>query len=311
METNLPVFEVFAKGQRIVFTSAFADTAAALAALRALPNKSEFAVSLLSRARLTDGQIPWVHKLATDGTRGARPAAAPVVEGLNLLPIVGLLQTAKAAGKKFPAIALRTATGGTVKLALAGERSKQPGTVNITDGRGYGSNVWFGRIGADGAVAKSRDWHEQVEQLLRALAADPAHVAGQHGISTGQCCFCGLALTDARSRSVGYGPVCAETFGMPWGDTTAADEADAAAKAPLVGPVDPFAGLGVCATHNLPELRDSHECIECLRARKREQAVREQVLEDGAREVQAEGDLHRAYAETQLNYYEDRRRTGD
>lgn len=72
---------------------------------------------------------------------------------------------------------------------------------------------------------------ERVLHALLAIAADPAKVAGQHGIATGTCSFCGRALSTRESRSVGYGPECAEKWGLPWGDTSAADAADAAAKA--------------------------------------------------------------------------------
>lgn len=35
---------------------------------------------------------------------------------------------------------------------------------------------------------------------------------------THACIFCGLDLTDDRSTDAGYGPVCAEKNGLPWGD---------------------------------------------------------------------------------------------
>lgn len=72
---------------------------------------------------------------------------------------------------------------------------------------------------------------ERVLDALLAIAADPAKVAGQNGIATGTCAFCGRALSTRESRSVGYGPECAEKWGLPWGDTSVADAADAAAKA--------------------------------------------------------------------------------
>lgn len=52
--------------------------------------------------------------------------------------------------------------------------------------------------------------------------------AKRFGDVTGQCVMCGRRLTDERSISVGYGPVCAEQQGWPWGeatDDTAAAEA--------------------------------------------------------------------------------------
>ncbi len=52
---------------------------------------------------------------------------------------------------------------------------------------------------------------------LRAIALDPAKAAQAYGTLTGQCCFCSRDLTDARSIDKGYGPVCADHFGLPWG----------------------------------------------------------------------------------------------
>jgi hypothetical protein len=56
--------------------------------------------------------------------------------------------------------------------------------------------------------------------LLDALAADPERVAAAYGKHTGQCCFCGSALSDGRSVAVGYGPICAKHYGMAWGEDT-------------------------------------------------------------------------------------------
>ena len=56
-----------------------------------------------------------------------------------------------------------------------------------------------------------------MEPHLKAFAADPETVAAQYGSLTGNCCFCGRKLTDDRSTNVGYGPVCADKFGLNWG----------------------------------------------------------------------------------------------
>jgi hypothetical protein len=56
-----------------------------------------------------------------------------------------------------------------------------------------------------------------VTAALASLAADPAAACSAYGHLTGACCFCRLPLTDARSVAVGYGPICAGNFGLPWG----------------------------------------------------------------------------------------------
>jgi hypothetical protein len=43
-------------------------------------------------------------------------------------------------------------------------------------------------------------------------------MATAYGRRMGECCFCGLTLTDGRSIAVGYGPICAGKWGLPWGE---------------------------------------------------------------------------------------------
>lgn len=33
----------------------------------------------------------------------------------------------------------------------------------------------------------------------------------------GQCCYCGLPLDDPKSKYMGYGKICAQRWGLPWG----------------------------------------------------------------------------------------------
>jgi len=220
---TFPTFTVTARGESIEFTSAFATLADAYKSLAESSVRSEFANDLMARARqrkLSPKQAAWMHKLATDAVRPSRDVAP----NLDLSAVVAMIEHAYLAGKKFPKIEI-----GDLQLKRAGDRSQHTGTISIL----YGTESDFefcGRIHADGTVQRSRGWNDEVKARLMALAADPAKVAGQHGVATGNCSFCNRELTDKRSRSVGYGPICADKFGLPWGDTTVADEADAAAK---------------------------------------------------------------------------------
>lgn len=178
-------------------------------AIRVLANKAErsnFERDLIDKRRvLSAKQRAWVHVLASwaqnpreDNGGAAFPA------------IYALLTKAREAGKKFPKIKL-SVDGQRVVLALSGK-----GKVNVTDGRPYGSNTYFGAIQQDGNFRASRD-AGSVMVTLEALEANPAKVAAQHGVATGNCCFCAKDLTTKESRSVGYGPVCADRHGLPWG----------------------------------------------------------------------------------------------
>lgn len=237
-------FTVSVRGDFLTFTSAFASLADAYRALQAaildgqFKGNVEFADNLLGTARarkLTTKQVAWLHKLATDVVNPAG-ASRPAVAGINLLPIVTMLQRAAAAQKRLPKIVLASqhVDSGNLVLALAGENSKSAGTVTVTDGRPFGENQFFGRIEVDGSLTRGRAMNEAVLNLLFALANDPAKVAAQHGVATGSCCFCRRTLSTKESRSVGYGPDCAERLGLPWGEVSKEVEAaDAAAREPI------------------------------------------------------------------------------
>lgn len=124
---------------------------------------------------------------------------------------------------KHPKVCLQTAAGDPVVLYRAGEKSKYPGSICITDGKPYGEGRWYGRI-----LATSGEWQlppswslndvpADVAIVVTALAAAPAETAAAHGHLTGRCCFCSRKLDDERSTQVGYGPVCAGHYQLPWG----------------------------------------------------------------------------------------------
>lgn len=215
---------VYAKGEPIEFETPFTNLVEVREVL--LTQRSEFAQSLAKSIDSVRGpsekQAAWAHKLAVDAIT---PKAAPKVANIpSLQPVIDMLHKAQDAQKRLPKIEL-LADGGRVVIKL-----RKAGDAVVTDGGAYGDNTLYGFIDNNGNYKPTRGNTAAVEERLRELAEDPAKVAGQHGVATGECCFCCRELSDARSRSVGYGPICAEKFGLPWGDTSAADAADAAAK---------------------------------------------------------------------------------
>lgn len=209
-----------------------------------VPEQDHRFVDSLIRADATKGlslkQSQWVARLVERFTAPApKPTALPSVAG-----VVALLAQAKARGLKFPKLWLNISTrdGGEhpLRITVAGEKSRTPGYLMLTDGEPFGSSRFYGRISPAGALEIGRDGPavaDALVALLTRLAKDPAGVAAEFGHLTGHCCFCSLALKDERSVAVGYGPVCAEKFGVPWGETPKAKpaktgkRADAAVKA--------------------------------------------------------------------------------
>ncbi|HEY9598449.1 MAG TPA: DUF6011 domain-containing protein [Cyanophyceae cyanobacterium] len=78
---------------------------------------------------------------------------------------------------------------------------------------------WYARIETDGSLTLNEKTLRPVglEEELRKFAADPAGYAASYGRESSNCCFCGTAITSNESLSVGYGPICAERWGLPWG----------------------------------------------------------------------------------------------
>ena len=142
-----------------------------------------------------------------------------------------------AAHLKYPKITLSVpANNETIIISRAGPDAKVPFSLNVCSSTlpGRYGKLWYGRILRDGTFETMRP-QEPIATRLRALAADPVAVAAEHGRLTGRCCFCNHGLEDDRSTAVGYGPICADHFGLPWGerpgefaahpeDTTAAQE---------------------------------------------------------------------------------------
>lgn len=181
------------------------------------PRDQEFAQSLLRSANgrwgMSDKQEAWAHKLI------AR-ADNPTADAVATVPVTGIVTLLRGAQAhlKYPKVRLMTEQGDKVVLGIAGERSKYCGDVMITDGGPFGQNTYYGRIeAATGNVIASGSMSDAVLALLTAFAADPAGVGALIGKRFGHCCFCARELETTESLAVGYGPVCADKYGLPWG----------------------------------------------------------------------------------------------
>jgi hypothetical protein len=168
---------------------------------------------------LSGNQMVWVHKLALErlAREGAPAGRALNPAGPDFSRVRALFDKAREAGRKFPK--MRFAKDSLViVLSLAGERSRTPGAVNITDERRYPDNTWYGRVNVDGTFTAGRDLTPPAREFLEALAADPERVAAEYGRETGNCCFCGKVLTVACTP---WGPDCAKVWGLPYDSITA------------------------------------------------------------------------------------------
>ena len=101
-----------------------------------------------------------------------------------------------------------------IKLKLAGDRARFPNSINVIATE---SDEFLGRIHTD-CTAESR-LPEWATIALRQVNEDPIGAARFYGHKTGNCSFCGRHLETKESVHVGYGPICAEKYGLPWGET--------------------------------------------------------------------------------------------
>jgi hypothetical protein len=178
---------------------------------------AEFASSLIQNfyrfGKLSEKQLPWVTTLTE---RVTKPAAAPVAAETVSVAAINALFDKAAIKLKRVKVKLATETSPVV-FARAGAMSKYCGQILITDGGPFGDNLYFGRIDINGEFFPTRNADDSVKGLIREFADNPSDTAGKYGRLTGGCSFCNKPLKDERSTSVGYGPICAENFGLKWG----------------------------------------------------------------------------------------------
>lgn len=195
------------------FESPFTSDKEAAQALLLSGKASSFGHSLIrqfsERGRLSAAQAPYLHLMAMEaqGVEKAPDAQGNEAEG-GFQAIVDLLTTA-GAKLKWP------------KIRYAGLRislSRNGGANVTTNERAYEDRTYLGRISQGGAFFPARGCPDTVLPLLQALTVDPAHATSVEGQRVGSCCFCARELTAQESLVAGYGPVCADNWGLPWGD---------------------------------------------------------------------------------------------
>jgi hypothetical protein len=176
----------------------------------------DFMLDMRAAARnrgLSVGMVKGVLNCMLADVRKARRAATPAV----VLDMAGLNKLFAGAGQhlKAPRITLALDDGTPVTVRLM-TRGSHVGAINVQTG-GYYDGTWYGRVEPDGTLISSRFMTDAVRALLTELATDPVAAAKRFAALTGNCCFCNRELTDDRSTSVGYGPICAGHYGLPWG----------------------------------------------------------------------------------------------
>ena len=65
---------------------------------------------------------------------------------------------------------------------------------------------------------QAADFYPGLRDFLRRLNEDFDGTMARLGRESGSCQFCNRPLRDERSTKAGYGPTCAERWGLAWGE---------------------------------------------------------------------------------------------
>ncbi len=189
-------------------------------------NDKKFAASLVrqfeAKGSLTDKQWPWIERLIERAEVIGVPDFTKEFSAVSVGEFSGVIELFKKAKQhlKYPQITLVLPDGSPLQLAVAGCNSKYAGMVKLTDGKPFGQNNWYGTVSEAGVWdpgIKAEAIKNDLLGILTKLAKNPARVAAEYGKLSGRCCFCHSTLTEEKSTDVGYGPVCAKRWGLPWG----------------------------------------------------------------------------------------------
>lgn len=187
-----------------------ADALDKLLAAKRLGSSQGFAAAILSafrNKRASHDQRCWIHILAAKPT----PPSKEQLRGtIDFAPINLLFATAQAKGLTRMRLRLN---GMVIRPDYSGDHLV---VIRTRGERKLIAHVEKGQL-LLGQFVKPEE-----EAELRALAADPVKHAHVYGARTGHCMFCGLTLTTAESVGSGYGPVCAEKWGLPWASSAGA-----------------------------------------------------------------------------------------
>ena len=115
----------------------------------------------MTKGSLSDKRWSWGSILIERGECGGGGAGGPSMHTCAELPRPeeadhhwmsrdAVLDSSGRSHHRFPKNALQLEDGSPIELSLAGQRSKAPGTISVTDGGPYGANKWFGKVTSAG-----------------------------------------------------------------------------------------------------------------------------------------------------------------
>jgi hypothetical protein len=179
-----------------------------------LASDMAFAKSLVDffnkRGVLSDKQMFHVREI----TRRAQDGSATRLNALKVPAIYNLFDGAMGCNKRLK-VALPDSNGFLIVFKTASSTSSRPGEIFLTLDH---SKEYLGRIDTNGIFYPSYGGnnHPTLTATLAEFNDDPVQTVAQYGRLTGICCFCRKHLDDAISIKVGYGPICAKKYKLPY-----------------------------------------------------------------------------------------------
>lgn len=164
----------------------------AVAILKNMPFKNKLATGLIKTRKYTDLQKAWLHKTAND------------FKPLYKINVKELLKLFRAAKKKLekPRIAFDN-------MSFTFDKN----IINVIN-----KNKMLAKITSDGYVwPNAYNNIKEIPITVNKFASNPKQYAQTYGLKHKKCSFCSLPLSDERSLKTGWGKVCAEHYGLPWG----------------------------------------------------------------------------------------------
>lgn len=187
-----------------------------------------------SKGYLSEKQWYWVSELlkkvgVIPSTAGNKKEIEEVFDGKK---IHQLLSTASRR-LKYPRLRYQTDGGSKIVFSYAADTSSKWYGCIFVDNGGKENKKRYGFVNSTGAGSINRDAPPEIKALILKISQEPTGIAKLQGQAYSYCCFCGLELTNKSSLYHGYGPICADNWGLPWGDTGDQADEEAAAAAEL------------------------------------------------------------------------------
>ena len=180
-------------------------------------NNGDFAASLLAQVKkkgdLSPKQLQAVYQsIAREEDWAKQREQKATQTQIDMTDLLNRFALALKAGIKRPKVHT-----GDLLFSLAPAHGHNAGCVYVKGEKdAYGDRPYLGKITPEGRFFAGRGVEDEVKQRIAEVGSDVVGSAKAHGAQHGNCCFCSRDLTTDESVSNGYGPICAERYGLPW-----------------------------------------------------------------------------------------------